>query len=137
MSMTTLLIGVTAIASLALIFGQRMPRTYANRQCQGKAWRHAFPASSKVEIRQFLTMFVQAFALAEKDKLKLKPDDAILSIYRALNPHAWMADALELKTLSQSIEATHGISLTGLWSEALTLGQLFAAVQQHRQASCN
>lgn len=34
----------------------------------------------------FLTLFVEAFSLGEKQKLNFHPDDAILDIYSALNP---------------------------------------------------
>jgi len=75
-------------------------------------------------------MFVQSFAIANKDMLKLRPDDSIISIYRAIYRHWWMvADALELEMLADSYEARYGESFASQWHERMTLGELFGCTQ--------
>lgn len=132
MSTTTLLYAVAAVAAIALIAltGGRLPDSYNRRKCQGTAWRRAFPAAPKSEIRGFLSTFVDAFALRDKDKLKLRPDDDILSIYRAFYPYPWIADSLELETLAKHMKSRYGVDLASLWRDDMTLGQLFAQARQ-------
>ena len=89
----------------------------------------AFPQASKGEIRKFLSLFVEAFAFKDSQKLLLTPDDEILSIYRALYPSRWMPDALELETLADDLMRQYGLSLQAVWHEQLTLGQLFGQLQ--------
>ena len=73
-------------------------------------------------------MFSAAFAFHERHRLKFSPGDNILGIYRAMYPHGWQPDGLELETLGASIEKKYGVKLSELWSENLTLGELFARV---------
>lgn len=89
----------------------------------------AFPNAPKAEIREFLALFVDAFAFPNEEKLKFSPDDKILSIYRALYPSRWMPDALEVETLAKYIEAKYGLPFASVWSENLTLGELFAIIR--------
>jgi propanediol dehydratase small subunit len=127
------IIFVIAIAAAVLwgvIFGGRLPGAYGVRTCQGRDWRRAFPTAPKTQIREFLALFVEAFAFADKEKLKLRPDDKILSIYRTLYPSRWTPDALEVETLAKDINKKYGLSLASVWSEDLTLGQLFAKVRE-------
>jgi len=131
MSTSTLIIfGVVGLCLLGVIFGGQLPRPYRNRSCQGRGWKTAFPSASKQDIRDFLSLFVSAFAFREKEKLKLNPEDQILAVYRALYPSKWMADALELETLSEDIERKYGVSPQRLWHEQLTLGELFASTRK-------
>ena len=74
-------------------------------------------------------MFVEAFAFHESQRLKFNPKDSILCVYRALYPHKWLPDALELETLAMSVEEKYGVRFTEVWKESLTLGELFAVVQ--------
>ena len=75
---------------------------------------------------------MDAFALRESQKLKLHPNDSILSIYRALYPYKSMPDGLEFEELAISIEKVYRVKLIEVWQESLTLGELFAAVQVNR-----
>jgi propanediol dehydratase small subunit len=77
-------------------------------------------------------LFTAAFAFRESEKLKFNPDDRIWEIYRDLYPNRWVADALELETLTDDLNAKHGIALGEIWSENLTLGEVFACVQRAR-----
>jgi len=109
----------------AVLFGGRLPVPFRWRSCQGPGWRRSFPEAPKHEIRQFLSLFVSAFAFDDVEKLKLNPNDQILDIYRSLYPHKWLADNLELETLVDDLETKYGISLQAIWNERLTLGELF------------
>jgi hypothetical protein len=106
-----------------------LPRPYSSRSCEGRGWRRAFPTASKNEIRSFLLLFVSAFAFADKDKLKFRPDDKILDIYRSLYPNKWMPDALELETLVSKLQKQYTLELEPIWSDQLTLGELFTRIR--------
>lgn len=100
------------------------------RTCQGKGWRIAFPSASKQDIREFLAVFVDAFAFSKKERLKLNPEDQVLQIYRAIYPSRWTLDALELETLAKDIEAKYGFSLESILHDKVTLGELFKIAQR-------
>ncbi|QNA90637.1 hypothetical protein G4G28_22840 [Massilia sp. Dwa41.01b] len=105
-----------------------IPNPFRARTCQGRLWRRAFPAASKKQIREFLSLFTDAFAFRDIDQLKFRPDDQLLGIYRALHPSKWMADALELEILSAELRARYGVA-PDTWDERMTLGALFAYIQ--------
>lgn len=119
---------VFAIVLWSIFFGGRLPQPFHRRNCQGKGWRRAFPTASKHTIREFLTLFVDAFAFSNNERLKLSPDDSIFQIYRALYPIKGFPDALELETLAKDLEIKYGLKLESIWHEKLTLGELFASV---------
>lgn len=136
--MTLSAIAIPLAIALALIwglvkFGDRLPGSYADRACQGSEWRRAFPDASKADIREFLTLFVDAFAFSGNNRLKFRPDDKILSIYRALYPSRWMPDAMEVETLATEIERRYGFSFGSVWTEDLTLSDLFRKTQESRR----
>lgn len=128
MSRTTvfLLILLTISIVWGLIWGGKLPMPFRARTCQGRDWRRAFPGASKRDIRQFLDTFVDAFAFHRTERLKLNPNDQIMDVYRAIYPHKWQADAMEMETLEQSMESVYGFSLRDFWHDGLTLGELFA-----------
>lgn len=123
-----LLIAATMVWSV--LFGGRLSKSYYIRACQGKGWRNVFPSSSKQDIREFLAVFVDAFAFSQKERLKLNPEDQVLQIYRAIYSNNWTPDALELETLAKDIEAKYGFSLESIWHDKLTLGELFQITQR-------
>lgn len=123
---------ITATVLWAALFGGRLPKPYYGRTCQGKGWRSAFPSSPKQNIREFLCVFVDAFAFSQTERLKLNPGDQILQIYRTLYPNKWGPDALELENLAMSVKAKYGFTLESIWHEQLTLGELFQATQRAR-----
>lgn len=127
-----LVLGIAAIFAWGLAFGGRLPRAYRTRWCQGRGWRTAFPAGTKQEIRQFLSLFVSAFSFDDGEKLKLAPADGILEIYRARYPSRLQPDAMELETLALDLARQHGIALEALWKDSLTLGELFSYTQTRR-----
>ena len=98
---------------------------FRNRTCQGRGWRRSFPDARIKDIRDFLLLFMQAFAFSGDDKLKLNPDDKILEIYKALYPSKWMPDALEFETLAKNLWRKYSVDLGTIWKDELTLGDLF------------
>lgn len=128
MSILVILV-LLALAWAMLVFGQ-LPNPLRTRTCQGRQWRRAFPSASKKQIREFLSVFTSAFAFRDVDILKFRPDDQLLGIYRALYPAKWMADAMEFETLAQELRTRFGIALEDIWDERMTLGALFAHIQQ-------
>ena len=106
-----------------------LPRRYRFRSCEGRDWRLTFPAESKDEIRSFLLLFASAFAFADKDKLKFRPDDKILDVYRSLYPSRWLPDALEFETLAKDLQNRYELKLESVWSDDLTLGELFTCIR--------
>ena len=128
-----LIAGIAATVVWTTLFGGKLPRPFGSRSCQGKDWRQSFPDASKTEIRQFLSVFTEAFAFDNREKLKLNPNDQMLDIYRALYPHKWQADAMEFETLDKDLKSIYGVSFNNVWRDGLTLGQLFVHVLQVRK----
>ena len=116
------ILGGIVVASLLV---DTFPRVYRSRACQGAEWRRCFPHEQKQSIRQFLHFFATAFAIREEHALQLRPDDKLMSIYRAHNPSRLVPDALEFETLSKELEKKHRLNLSSFWHEHLTLGELF------------
>lgn len=110
-------------------FAERM-RGFYNRRCTGRAWRARFPDAKKEEIRSFLELFVSSFALNRKKKLSFAPDDKVMDVYRAINPHVGGADALECETLVAECEERYRVDITHGFSDSTTLGDIFHAVQK-------
>jgi propanediol dehydratase small subunit len=126
-------VGVLILLSvLWLRFESSLPKKYQSRKCEGRQWRRAFPQATKHDIREFLLLFTAAFAFRDSDKLKFSPNDRVWEIYRDLYPNRWVADALELETLTDELNAKHGIALGEIWSEKLTLGEVFTRAQRAR-----
>ncbi len=105
------------------------PRTYRGRPCQGSRWRREFPDAEKRQVRTFLATFAEAFAYPESEKLKFRPDDAVYQVYRERYRLSGWADAGELERLSQLMQKRYHIALRDLWTETLTLGELFEAAR--------
>jgi propanediol dehydratase small subunit len=125
-------VGLGLVLLLGMFYGAVVGDIFAFRfrtACQGRAWRSAFPSASKASIRKYLQVFVDAFAFPASKRLTFGPDDSVLAIYRQLYPSRWIPDALELETFAKDLEALWGVRLESMWSEQLTLGEVFAAVQ--------
>jgi len=115
----------------AVLEGGGVPKRYRTRPCQGRAWRRAFPDATSGDIRAFLLLFTAAFAYREREKLKFRPDDVLMQIYRTHYPSKWMADALELETFALYLEKRYGILLANIWRSQLTLGQVFVRTRNN------
>ena len=133
MSIVAILI-LLALAWSALSFGQ-VANPFRTRASQGRLWRRAFPWASKKQIREFLAVFAEAFAFRDTDKLKFRPDDQLLGIYKTLHPSKWLSDATEIQKLASGLRARYGVALEEVWDEHMTLGALFAHVQARKQAA--
>ena len=120
---------VLGILGSGLIFGGRLPNGFRDRACQGRGWRRAFPNAPKDRIRAFLQVFVGAFAFRDSERLKFSPADRILDVYRAVYPSRWVPDSLELEAFASELENRFGVRLESFWSDQLTLGEVFAAVE--------
>lgn len=129
MSIVLILIFVCLALLISAKYGSNLPRPYRLRKCEGRGWRQDFPTASKNEIRSFLLLFVSAFAFADKDGLKFRPNDKILDIYRALYPSRWIPDALEVETLASDLQERYALELDSIWSDELTLGEIFSRVR--------
>jgi propanediol dehydratase small subunit len=120
-------LSVVAIVILSILY----PRTiqeYWRRSCMGRAWMQTFPQASKDEIRQFLCMFVDAFAFPQRRALQFAPTDRVLAIYRGLYPLKGWPDALEFETLALRLEERYALDLRKLWRDDLTLGEIFSRI---------
>jgi propanediol dehydratase small subunit len=131
MSIVAILV-LLVVAWSALSIGQ-LPHPLRARTCQGRLWRRAFPSASKKQISDFLSLCTDAFAFRDVEKLKFRPDDQLLSIYRALSRSKWMPDALEFETLANGLRTRYGVALGDIWDERMTLGALFSHVQQTKR----
>jgi propanediol dehydratase small subunit len=129
MSVTYIVILGIVIFLASAFYVDGLPKKYRLRKCMGKYWKSEFPNSSKKDIREFLILFTDAFAFSNKDKLNFAPNDKIYDIYTALYPSKWMADSLELETLAIDIENQYSLCFNELWSEDLTLGELFSRIK--------
>lgn len=124
-----LLLVLLPVIAVGLYFvAPRSHRTLGHfweRRCEGRAWKRTFPASSKEDIRAFLSLFMRSFALPRGRMLRFAPTDRVLEIYRAVSPPGW-PDAMELETLDRDLQESYGLALRDVWKESLTLGELFA-----------
>ncbi|MDP5136516.1 hypothetical protein ORJ04_11215 [Rheinheimera baltica] len=126
---TVLVIIVFLFLAVSLIFSEALPKKYKDRKCEGRAWKKAYPLSPSDEIRSFLSVFVGAFAFNDQHKLKFNPNDKLIDIYKLLYPHKWQADVMEFETLADDLKFKYNLSFTEVWHDELTLGELFAKVQ--------
>lgn len=132
MGILVVMIFLILLSVFHLKFGTGLPKRYRSRRCAGFLWRRAFPQATKDDIREFLLLFTSAFAFRDCEKLKFSPNDRVWQIYRDLYPSRWVADAMELETLADDLERKYGIVLVEIWSEKLTLAEVFAHLQRSR-----
>jgi propanediol dehydratase small subunit len=105
---------------------------YRGRNCNGKAWKAAFPSATKESIRLFLDCFVDGMALSSKIKLKFHPNDQVIDVHRSLyfgkTPEV---DQMECETFLENLSNDFNIELDELvksWHEQVTLGELYEKV---------
>jgi propanediol dehydratase small subunit len=126
-------VGAAAVVvAIMFVTHPRTIRTCWDRACTGRAWKRAFPRASKAETRNFLYVFVDAFAFPRKRALQFAPTDQVLSVYRALYPIKGWPDALELETFALRVEKTYGVEFRSIWRDDLTMGEIFErSLPQH------
>ncbi len=98
----------------------------------GKVWKTEFPHISKNKIRLYLECFIDGMAFEDNEKLKFRPEDKIIDVYRSIyggvTPYG---DAMELETFSINIEQHFNVYqqfLIDTWRENITLGELFEKI---------
>lgn len=122
-----LLIAVMAlflIGLMQLARGFTLPRFW-DRHCMGIRWRRRFPDAPKADIREFLTILVDAFGYSHTRRTCFSPDDRVMDVYQAEYPLGNFGDNLELETMMGNLEERYGVDLTSVWRGDVTLGELY------------
>ena len=120
------IIAAILIIIVAAAFIDQIPKFYKLRNCQGIYWRRKYPNVSKKEIRNFLEIFVSAFAFKNKHRCKFNPDDKVMDIYNAIYPSKFLGgDAMELEELADACKKEYEVDLNEIWNVDLTLGQIY------------
>src|SRR5215472_14991934 len=96
----------------------------------GIRWRCRFPDAPKSEIKEFLDLFVDAFAFRRKRGCRFSPDDRVMEVYRALYPPGSEVDSLELETLCKKLRKRYGIDFATSWRQDITLGEIYERTHQ-------
>jgi len=127
---------VIAVIALVLTLPAHRQRRWAlqrfwDRHCKGIHWRRRFPDAPKTELREFLTIFVDAFGFDHKRRTCFSPDDRVMEVYRADYPPGSLADDMELERLGLDLEERYGIDFTAVWREDITLGDLYEHTKRH------
>jgi hypothetical protein len=91
-------------------------------------WRLEFPQSPSTEIRDFLRVFNRTLRLSRFRPCCFSPEQKVLDIWRAVHPARFMSDSSDLEILNSSLREKYGVDSRSLWTEDLTLGELFARV---------
>ena len=130
-ALLTIAVLAVLISLPAWIGRRRALRQYWDRACMGIRWRRRFPDVPKSELREFLTIFVDAFCFDHKRRTCFSPDDRVMEVYRADYPPGSLADSMELETLGLRLEKRYGIDFTAVWREDITLGELYEHTKRH------
>jgi hypothetical protein len=107
-------------------------RPYWERACTGIRWRRRFPYSTKAEIREFLDLFVDAFAFRRRRRCCFSPEDRVMDVYCAVYPPGSAVDNMELETFCELLQKRYDVDLLPSWREDITLGEIYE--QTHRAA---
>lgn len=128
-----LVIAVLACLLTLLVESQRRRalQRFWDRRCMGIRWRRRFPDSPKTELREFLTIFVDAFCFDLKRRTCFSPNDRVMDVYRAEYPAGGLPDCMELEKLGVSLKKRYGVDLTTVWREDITLGELYELTESH------
>ena len=127
-----LVLVVLLVAAIAALQGGQLHNPLRYRSCQSRLWRRAFPSASRKDIREFLSLVVSTFSFTDTDRLRFRPDDELLGIFRAAHPHRRPTDAGEIESLAQALRSRYGVMLPDIWHERLTLGALVGDIQALR-----
>jgi len=104
---------------------RRALKIYWVRSCTGRDWRKAFPDADVEEFRKFLQVFVDAFAFRNNTRLKFRPSDRIIDIYRACYPIEGYLDSLELESFAMKVQKLYKVDIEASWNPEMSLGQIF------------
>ena len=101
-------------------------QVYWSRPCTGRRWMRQFPNATKLQIRDFLAAFADAFCFERKQRLCFSPDDRVLDIYQTVYPvGSGLPDHMELETFVLSARQIYGKDIALSWRNSVTLGDLF------------
>ena len=107
---------------------ERLQR-YWQRVCTSFRWHRQFSKAPISEIREFLDLFVDAFAFGRKRRCSFSPDDRIMEIYRTIYPtNDRGADSMELEFLCKMVEKRYGVDLAASWRQDITLGEIYEQI---------
>jgi hypothetical protein len=130
---------IVLFAILALAAGTLMQiqtwkalRPYWERACTGIRWRRRFPNSPKAEVREFLDLFIDAFAFGRRRRCCFLPEDRVMDVYHAIYPPGSAVDGMELESFCKNLEKRYGVDFATSWREDITLGEIYE--QTHRLA---
>lgn len=128
-----LIYGILAVVVFLLLRFQEwsVMRSFWERKCCGRDWLRRFPDANGREIRKFLNYFVEAFGFSKMRKLCFRPEDKVMDVYRKLYPNR-EPDGMELETWVETVRSGYGIDLAPVWSETLTLGEIFEKTRKAR-----
>ena len=127
------LISLPFLIMLRTVFLRRRAlRTFWDRACMGIRWRRRFPHSPKADIREFLSLLVDAFGFSQSRRCCFSPDDRLMDIYRAVFPPGSYMDNMELESLGLRLEERYGIDLFADERYDITLGEIY---EQTRRAA--
>jgi hypothetical protein len=123
---------LAVLISLSAWIGRRRAlQQFWDRHCMGIRWRRRFPDAPRSELREFLTVVVEAFGFNNKRRTCFSPDDRVMEVYRAAYPRGNLADDMELERLGLELEERYGIDFTAVWREDITLGELYEHTKKH------
>jgi hypothetical protein len=112
----------------------REMRALRRRPCAGAAWRRRFPGVAPDDIRDYLAIVATCMGMPDSQRLKLRPDDRIIDIYRAAIGGRWaIGDSMELESLIMELEARYRIDTTSYACREITLAQLLSGVIRRRR----
>ena len=119
-----------AVMALFLVVLMKLAREFTlqrfwDRHCMGIRWRRRFPDAPKADIREFLTILVDAFGYSHTRRTCFSPDDRVMDIYRAAYPLGNFDDNMELEKLMENLEERYGFGPTSVCREDITLGELY------------
>lgn len=117
----------------------RSPRyAYRTRSLRGRGWSSACPAATNAEIRDFLSVFANAFAKRENEHVKFVPSDTLSNAYRKLRPGRITPDTQEFEALARELNRHYGLAFDSYRASGITLGALLdlslATAKQAREA---
>ena len=128
--MRLLFIGIMIVVSVLIALpgelkSRRLLKRFWSRSCTGRQWKRRFPDVSKDSIREFLELFVDAFAFSSEKRLKFDPDDNVMDVYKSIYTSSWQPDAMELEMLACDLDYRYGFDFTRINGFDITLGQIF------------
>lgn len=113
-----------------------LPAAYRDRACTGRAWRRRFADAPADKIRLFLDCLVHGMGLPRTARLKFRPEDPVLDIYKAIyGGRVPFGDHMECETFAWNLSDQFAADIDLVqrtWRADVTLGELFEGVVLRR-----